>query len=150
MGCTVTTDRSNATAVRYQLVDEHGQIIGIVSGFLQHLSNAEYSPNTVRAYAYDLRHFFNFLQSQNLAWTRFRAKHGIELLGYLRWVPVQRGGARRAGVAAVIVNDALEHGWNREAERHQSLAQRCVDLLTGLGKTLDNDNVTDDSRPTDS
>lgn len=106
MGCAVITDRSNATAVRYQLVDEHGQSIGIVSGFLQHLSNAEYSPNTVRAYAYDLRHFFNFLQSQNLAWTGFRAKHGIELLGYLRWVPVQHGGVRRAGADAMIVNDA--------------------------------------------
>lgn len=34
-----------------------------------------------------------------------------------------------------LIADALEHGWNREAERHQSLAQRCVDLLSDLGRT---------------
>jgi site-specific recombinase XerD len=105
VGYTVLAGRANGSAVRCRLVDEQGVPVEVVSGLLDHLSNAEYSPNTVRAYAYDLRHFFNFLESRELAWTEFRAKHGIELLSYLRWVPVQRGGACCADVSVVVDPD---------------------------------------------
>ncbi len=103
---TVVKTRSPNETVRHQLVDSHGEVVTVVSGFLQHLSNGEYSPNTIRAYANDLRHFFNFLESCDLDWNAFRPKHGIELLGYLRHVPVKARGVRRASLAAVTVDDS--------------------------------------------
>ena len=39
----------------FELIDESGQPIPIVSGFLRHLRARGYSPNTLSAYAYDLR-----------------------------------------------------------------------------------------------
>jgi hypothetical protein len=44
-----------------------------------------------------------------------------------------------------LINDALERGWQREGERHEALARRCVDLLAELGLTLDGD--IDDGPP---
>jgi integrase len=102
----VVQDRSAGAAVRYRLVDGRGQVVPVVAGFLEHLANGEYSPNTVRAYAYDLRHFFNFLELQDLCWSAFRAKHGIDLLAYLRQVPAKVRGVQRAGLATVTVDAA--------------------------------------------
>lgn len=45
-----------------------------------------------------------------------------------------------------LINDALERGWQREVERHEALARRCVDLLTELGQTLDGD-IDDELSP---
>ena len=40
---------------RVVLLDEAGGEVALVSRFLSHLTDAGYSPNTVCAYAYDLR-----------------------------------------------------------------------------------------------
>jgi integrase/recombinase XerD len=100
----VVKSRSADATVRHRLVDGQGQVVTVVSGFLNHLTDGEYSPNTIRAYAYDLRHFFNFLESLDLHWNTFRAKHGIEFLGYLRHVPVKARGVKRAGLTAVTAD----------------------------------------------
>ena len=39
-----------------------------VAGFLRYLHRIERSPNTLRAYAHDLRLFFEFLAGRGLAW----------------------------------------------------------------------------------
>jgi integrase/recombinase XerD len=39
-----------------------------VAGFLRYLHRIERSPNTLRAYAHDLKLFFGFLDSRDLAW----------------------------------------------------------------------------------
>ena len=39
-----------------------------VEQFLRHLFNSEASPNTLKAYAHDLKHFFTFLGEQQLDW----------------------------------------------------------------------------------
>ncbi len=41
-----------------------------VDQFLRHRFNSEASPNTLRAYAHDLKHFFGFLAEQQLDWQR--------------------------------------------------------------------------------
>ena len=48
--------------------------------FLAHLSAIERSPNTVRAYAHDLRDFFEFVAGRDVGWDRVRLK---ELTGLL-------------------------------------------------------------------
>jgi len=45
------------------------------------------SPNTLTAYAYDLRHLWTFLVEQQLAWDEFRPRHALGLLEYLRSAP---------------------------------------------------------------
>ena len=45
-----------------------GSEIGPVSAFLRYLHRIERSPNTVRAYAHDLKLFWEFLAGRGLAW----------------------------------------------------------------------------------
>lgn len=44
-----------------------------------------------------------------------------------------------------LIEDATDRGWPREAERHQALAQRCLDLLAELGEPLEGE--TDEGQP---
>lgn len=101
MSYAVKRDQTRQERSIFHLVDDRGEVVPIVSDFLSHLANGEYSPNTVRAYAYDLRHFFNFLESVGLGWESFTPKHAVDLLAYLRRVPVRPRGARRRGLTAV-------------------------------------------------
>jgi len=45
-----------------------GAVVEPVERFLAHLTSIERSPNTVRAYAHDLRDFFAFLDARGLRW----------------------------------------------------------------------------------
>jgi hypothetical protein len=55
----------------FELIDERGQPIPVVSSFLRHLRTRGYSPNTLSAYAYDLLHFMTFLSEQHLSYQEF-------------------------------------------------------------------------------
>lgn len=47
-------------------------VVEPVERFLVHMSAVERSPNTVRAYAHDLKDYFTFLATRDLAWSRVR------------------------------------------------------------------------------
>lgn len=47
-----------------------GLVLDAADRFLAHLTAIDRSPNTVRAYAHDLRDYFEFLQSRGLHWDR--------------------------------------------------------------------------------
>ncbi len=82
---------------RVILLDGTGVEVEPVSRFLAHLSDANYSPNTICAYAYDLRHLAVFLDERSLDWNDFRPSTALEFLGYLRRVPSRRP-AQRLGL----------------------------------------------------
>lgn len=86
---------------RVILIDDVGEDIVPVSRFLSHLADSGYSPNTLCAYAYDLRRLFMFCDERGMAWTDFRPSTALELLGYLRRIP-SRGPAQRLGLAVAI------------------------------------------------
>lgn len=46
--------------------------IGPVEEFLAHLADQRRSPNTVKAYAHDLKDFFEYLAFRDLVWDRVR------------------------------------------------------------------------------
>lgn len=86
---------------RVVLLDDQGDEIVPVSRFLSHLADSGYSPNTLCAYAYDLRRLFLLCTEYDLAWTEFRAPTTFEYLGYLRRVP-SRGPAQQLSLAATV------------------------------------------------
>lgn len=73
-----------------ELLDDAGEPIEVVSGFLRFLAARDLSPNTLVSYAYDLRHLWRFFAEQGLSWDRFGPPEAIALLEYLRAVPSRR------------------------------------------------------------
>ena len=73
-----------------------------VESYLAWLSHIERSPNTVRAYAQDLKTFWEFLEARGLAWDRLTLEQLGEFTAWLRQpaenvvVLPTRGRARRA------------------------------------------------------
>ena len=81
----------------FDLLDDDNQPISIVSGFMRHLRARGCSPNTLSAYAYDLLHFMQFLQEQQLPYLEFRPPHALLFLEYVSQLP-SRKAARRLGL----------------------------------------------------
>ncbi|MGN9844233.1 tyrosine-type recombinase/integrase [Nonomuraea sp. H19] len=90
-------------ARRVELLDEDGEPIEVVAGFLRFLAARDCSPNTLVSYAYDLRHLWRFFARDGLTWQEFAPRHSIALLEYLRSVPSRRP---RQRMALTVVVDA--------------------------------------------
>ncbi len=52
----VVKGREDGIVRQVLLIDDRGGEVALVNRFLSHLVDAGYSPNTVCAYGYDLRH----------------------------------------------------------------------------------------------
>lgn len=74
----------------FQLLDDSGQSVPAVAGFLRHLGARGYSPNTLSAYAHDLQHFLRFLQGRGLTYSAFTPTEAVALLDYLAEVPSRK------------------------------------------------------------
>jgi site-specific recombinase XerD len=84
-----------------RLVDDDGQPVAEVDGFLRLLTVREYSPNTVRAYAHDLQKLFGFLAEAGIPAAAFTPARAVEFLQWLRLVSSSRRVQRlELGVAA--------------------------------------------------
>lgn len=88
------------------LLDDHGDEVVPVNRSLSHLTDSGYSPNTVCAYGYDLRHLARFLSERSLGWNDFRPATALEFLGYLRRVPSRRP-AQRLGMTVATEQGRL-------------------------------------------
>jgi integrase/recombinase XerD len=62
----------------------------LTSFFLAHLTAIERSPGTVRAYAFDLRDYFEFLTAHEIDWRTVRLEHVGRFVGWLRLPPTMR------------------------------------------------------------
>ena len=87
--------RQGGIVRRAVLIDEAGEEVVLVTRFLAHLADSGYSPNTLCAYAYDLRHLALFLRCRAMSWSEFKPSSALEFLGYLRRVPSRRPAQRR-------------------------------------------------------
>src|SRR5258705_5570346 len=67
----------------WTVLGDDGVPIGPVERYLAFLTAVERSPNTVRAYAHDLKDFFVFLDRRGLDWREGRLG---DPGGYLAWV----------------------------------------------------------------
>lgn len=102
----VVKHRENGIVRRVTLLDDAGAEVVTVNRFLSHLTNSNYSPNTVCAYAYDLRHLARFLDRQAMAWNDFRPSTALGFLAYLRRVPSRRP-AQRLGLTVATEQGRL-------------------------------------------
>lgn len=80
----------------FELLDDSGQPIPIVSDFLRHLRARGYSPNTLSAYAYDLLHFMTWLELEQLSYQEFTPARSLLFLEYLFTLPSRRPAQRLA------------------------------------------------------
>jgi integrase/recombinase XerD len=90
----VIKEKDGGIVRRVRLVDDTGEPVGPVCRFLSHLGDREFSPNTMAAYAYDLKYLFTFLEKEGLDWQDLRAPHMLGLLAFLRQVPSRRPAQR--------------------------------------------------------
>jgi Phage integrase, N-terminal SAM-like domain len=124
-----------------------GDVVDCADRFLAHLTAIERSPNTVRAYAHDLRDFLAFLESRGIAWDAVVLEDLGKFVAWLRlsgaardgqvmalpwptttprWVqariasPIRGRGRRRAGP-----------GWTRRASSDVDQLLATHHLLTG-------------------
>jgi len=86
----------------YGLVDDSGEPSSAVARFLGFLRARRCSPNTEAAYAYDLAHFFRFLEAEQITYHEFTPPRALRLLTYLRELP-NRSRARRLRLVPVVV-----------------------------------------------
>src|SRR5512141_770676 len=63
-----------------------------VERYLAFLTDVERSPNTVKAYAHDLKDWFVFLTSRDVAWDGVRLEDVGEFVAWLRLPPAARDG----------------------------------------------------------
>ncbi len=99
----VRQQRGEEGSHRVDLLDEGGEPVEVVSGFLRFLAARDCSPNTLVSYAYDLRHLWRFFDRDGLSWQEFAPRHSIGLLEYLRSVPSRRP---RQRMTLTVVVDA--------------------------------------------
>lgn len=91
---------------RVRLVDQGGEPIGVACRFLDHLNDRGFSPNTLRAYGYDLKCLFTFLAQEGMDYRDFRPPDALRLLGFLRRRPSRRA-AQRLGLTVVVGGEDL-------------------------------------------
>lgn len=63
-----------------------------IEAYLAYLTDIERSPNTIKAYAHDLKDYFTFLHLQGLDWREVRLEDLGEFVAWLRRPPGMREG----------------------------------------------------------
>lgn len=78
------------------VVNVLGRPVPIVGEYLSYLSARGCSPNTVRAYAYDLAHLWSFLDREQLVWNKMTSERAVDFLLFLRRETSRRRGSPRS------------------------------------------------------
>jgi len=114
---------------------EDGLVVEPVDRYLAHLTAIERSPNTVKAYAHDLRDYFVFLRSRSLEWSDVSLEDLGRFVEWLRLAGEARGG--RVALLPWVEGDLSAATVNRKLsalasfyEFHQRHGMDVADLLT--------------------
>lgn len=95
----------------WTVLGDGGPVVPI-ERYLAYLTDIERSPNTVKAYAHDLKDWFEFVNVRGLDWREVRLEDLGEFVGWLRLPP-----AGRSGGALVRRGCATRSGGRRLPER---------------------------------
>jgi integrase/recombinase XerD len=97
----------------WTVLGDDGAPVAAVESWLAYLSNVGRSPNTVKAYAHDLKDFWVFIAGRGLDWRTVRLDDLGEFVAWLALPPGGRDGgvavlpSVQAHVSAVTVNRKL-------------------------------------------
>ena len=86
--------------------------VGPVERYLAYLTDIERSPNTIKAYAHDLKDWFTFLTRRGLDWAEVRLEDIGEFVAWLRLPPVARDG--KVSVLPSVQRHCAESTVNRK------------------------------------
>jgi site-specific recombinase XerD len=67
--------------------------VGPVESFLAYLTAIERSPNTIKAYAHDLKDWWSYIERRGLDWKRVDLEAAAGFVAWLRLSPPARNGA---------------------------------------------------------
>ncbi len=105
-----------------------------VERYLAYLTDIERSPNTVKAYAHDLKDWFTFLAGQGLDWREVRLEDVGEFVAWLRRPPVVRGGD--VAVLPSMEHHCTESTVNRKLSALSAFYQHAARHGVDLGELL--------------
>lgn len=91
-----------STTESWTLLGDDLRPVGPVESFLAYLAAIERSPNTVKAYAHDLKDWWNYLDGRSLGWKTVDLEAVAGFVAWLRLPPPARNGA-------VAVLPTVEH-----------------------------------------
>lgn len=86
--------------------------VGPIERYLAYLTDIERSPNTIKAYAHDLKDWFTFLAGRGLDWREVRMEDLGEFVAWLRLPPIARGG--KVAVLPSVERHCTESTVNRK------------------------------------
>ncbi|MBA3488962.1 MAG: site-specific integrase [Longispora sp.] len=108
--------------------------IGPVERYLAYLTDVERSPNTVKAYAHDLKDWFVFLAGRDLDWREVRLEDVAGFIAWLRRPPLARDGS--VAVLASVELHCAESTVNRKLSALSAFYQHAARNGVDLGELL--------------
>jgi integrase/recombinase XerD len=108
--------------------------VGPIERYLSYLTDIERSPNTVKAYAHDLKDYFVFLARHDLDWREVRLEDLGEFVAWLRRPPSMRD--RGVAVLPSVEAHCTESTVNRKLSALSAFYQHAARHGVDLGELL--------------
>lgn len=118
----------------WALIDGDGVPVGPVDRYLRYLGDVGRSANTVKAYAHDLRDWFDFLDGAGLGWEEVRLEEVGRFAGWLRLPPAARLGL--VVVLPTVTGHCSESTVNRKLSAVSAFYQHCARNGADVGGLL--------------
>jgi integrase/recombinase XerD len=67
----------------WRVLDNNGEIVTPIFQYITYLYHLQKSPNTIRAYAYHLKHFWEYLTNNKLSWSTVNLD---QLAAFITWL----------------------------------------------------------------
>lgn len=116
------------------MLGDDGATVEPIERFLAFLTDVERSPNTVKAYAHDLKDWFVFLGGRGLDWRAVRLEDVGEFVGWLRLPPPARNG--QVAVLPSVSRHCTETTVNRKLSAVSAFYQHAARHGVELGELL--------------
>ncbi|MGZ4665815.1 MAG: tyrosine-type recombinase/integrase [Frankiaceae bacterium] len=118
----------------WTVLGEDAVPVAPVERYLAYLTDIERSPNTVKAYAHDLKDWFVFLAASGLDWREVRLEDIAEFVAWLRLPPRARDGL--VAVLPSVETHCGEATVNRKLSAISAFYQHAARHGVGLGELL--------------